>query len=255
MARYARRPARGRRTRRGRKRVTGKSTRGMVLYKSFQQRPFPTVFQTKFKTCVQGFIKSGIGLANATLNLKMNSPFLPMYEGVSTGLTNGTYYGSVSPAPSTLYPGGYSSLANANLYTKYRVIGCKILMRFVNQSLSDNGFIVTITPTLVTSPSSSGVALEQPWTKKILCSQGKQNVISNYVTQHQIIGCKKRALEFDLSGQYEGAYNADPTKAIDWVVCFAGLDGASTVGVIPFELELTHYTKLWTANQAGLLET
>lgn len=241
--------------RRRNRRVTGKSTRNMVLYKSFQQRPFPTIFQTKFKTCLQGFIKSGIGLANATINLKLNSVYLPTYEGVSTGLANSTYYGSVSPAPSTLAPGGFSSLCNANLYTKFRVIGCKILMRFVNQSLSDNGFIVTITPTLTTTPASSGVCLEQPWVKKILCSEGKQNIISNYCTQHQILGVNKRAIEYDLTGSYEGTYATNPSVGMFWNVAFAGLDGASTTGVIPFELELTHYCKLWTINQAGITET
>lgn len=245
---------RGIRRRRGN---TGRGTSrpGMVLYKSFQQMPFPRVFQTKFKTIVQGYIKAGVDASNATLQFKLNSPYLPFDQGAATGLANTTYYAGVAPNNRTVQPAGWSSLMNANLYNNYRVIGCKIRITMNNQALGDNGLVCTIIPTFLTTPANVGVALSQPYCKKMLLSEAKTNILSNYMTQHKLLGIQKRAIEFDLSGKYFGFYNAAPGAPMYWAIIFSNNDGSVTTSPVPFEIELTHYTKCWTANTGGLIET
>lgn len=228
----------------------------LVIYRGQNLMPYPPRFRTKFQTDIYGYIAA----ASTTVNqyyCGMNYIHLPYNNG---GWSNAV------PAIATLTPTGYSALLNANIYTKARVFFSKILVEFLPQALGDT-LEVTVTPSNATgSPTNTGVAMAQPNTKSGLFSSSKNNVnskkhgsaIVNAISQHKLIGVSAQALANDLSGNYEHAYNANPTIPLYWVVNTTAPDAAATpnfTNPCEFRIRLTHWVELYAAYNASVPES
>lgn len=222
----------------------------LITYLAPSQMPFPPRYRTKFVTEFMGSNAAGNYAANARYFISLNSCYLPMNSG---GWPN------TLPAIATLAPTGYSSILNANLYQSARVYGSKVEIEFLPQALTDT-LLVTLTPSQTSSnPASAAVAQQQPYTKKMFFSSsktnGKNNKLVNYITQHKFLGVSKRAIEDDLSGNYIQAYDAEPVNRLFWVINVITPDVTVTVAPVEFRVKVTYYVECFGATTATLLET
>lgn len=213
-----------------------------VTYMTNGQNPFPRRYRTKLHSNFYGFIASGS--ATGRYYVQLNSVFIPWGGGgwpnPSTPLTTTT-------------PAGYDLLLNGQLYNQCRVFGCKLLVEFLPQALTDT-VQCTVTPSLSASvPTSVATALPQPYTKSLLMSSSKMNsrngsAISHYMSVAKLIGVKPQALEYDLSGQYTHAYNGDPATPLYFVVNWATPDAVNLATNLEYRVKATWYIECWNSS-------
>lgn len=219
-----------------------------VTYMTNGQNPFPRRYRTKLHSNMFGFIASGS--ASGRYFVQLNSTFQPW---------NGSGWPNPSITLASAQPAGYSLLLNGQLYNQCRVFGCKITVEFLPQALTDT-VQCTVTPSLGSGvPTSVALALSQPYTKSLLMSSSKMNskngsAISHYMSVAKLIGVKPQALEYDLSGQYIHAYNADPATPLYFVVNWVTPDAVNLATNLEYRVKCTWYVECWNSS-APLLPT
>lgn len=222
------------------------ANRNVVSYMVPRQMPFPPRFRTTFTAGFYGFIGSAANLATGQYFAKLNSAFLPFTGG---GWLN------PSAALTGIIPAGYSSLCVTQLYTKIRVYASTIEIEFLPQALTDT-VLCTVTPSAVTTlPANTNDAIDQPYTKQLLMSSSKMNsrngsMIRNTISQHKFLGCTKRAIEDDLSGNYMHTYNGNPTVPFYWVVNWQTPDNVNIAVNLEYKVKMTYYVELFSDTNA-----
>lgn len=221
----------------------------LVTYMSKGQSPFPRRYRTIFHSSIYGFVAAGSTSGHFTVN--MNSAYLPWAGGA---------WPNALPAIATLQPAGYSSVVNGTLYQNVRVYGSKLSVEFLPQALTDT-VQVTLTPAVSAAvPTSVATAMAQPYTKQLLMSSSKMNsrngsFISNYMSQSKLLGVNKKAIEFDLSGNYTHTYNGDPANLFYWVVNLTTPDAVALATNLEYRVKLNIYCELYNDSAAILPQT
>lgn len=221
----------------------------LVTYMSKGQSPFPRRYRTIFHSSIYGFVAAGATSGHFTVN--MNSAYLPWAGGT---------WPNALPAIATLQPAGYSSIVNGTLYQNVRVYGSKLLIEFLPQALTDT-VQVTLTPAVSPAvPTSVATAMAQPYTKQLLMSSSKMNskngsFISNYMSQSKLLGVAKKAIEFDLSGNYTHVYNGDPVNLFHWVVNLTTPDAVALATNLEYRAKLMIYCECYNDSAAILSQT
>ena len=243
------RKKKGMKTRKGVKspKVKGSMSKDMVIYMSPKGTPIPSRFRTKLTAAIYGYEAAGI--TNSQYAVNLNSIYQPF---------NGGTWTNALPAIATLQPTGFASFLNVNFYRKFRVYGSKIEIEFLPQALTDTVECV-ITPAISgVAPVNTANAMAQPFSKSSLFSSSKQNIfngkLKNYMTVHQLLGVSKTAVENDLSGQLNGAYNADPVLLYNWYVTYTTPDNAVTAVALEYRCKVTWYVEMFQPAYANFLE-
>lgn len=217
------------------------------------QVPVPQRYRCKFVTSVQfNMIVGAGGAASGIIPVKMNSIFHPW---ANSGLGANPYANFGPQAVGTLQPSGYASLINANLYKRWRVYSSAIELKF-NPSAQADTLIVAVTPSDNPAiPTSSAQAQQQPYCKFRIQQSNQIGVVKNYITQHKLVGATKRAIEDDLSGNFQGNAGGDPADVLYWVINWSTVDTLANTTPIICEIKLTYYCELFGDFGAALLET
>lgn len=224
-----------------------KANPGTVTFMSNSLIPVPPRYRCKFTCSIYGAIASGA--ATGLYQISLNAMQLPFN-------TTSPMPGAL-PAVATLNPTGLSQLFNLMMYTQYRVYGSSIKLEVFPQALGDT-VEFTITPSFdITAPPSTQIAMAQPYTKTLLVGAGKgKSYISNYITQHRLVGCSKRAIEDDLSGVYQDSIF--PASAIQypayWILNWSTPDTANLNQSVNYKCTMTYYVELFGQNVAALTE-
>lgn len=212
----------------------------LVIYNSNKLLPFAPRYRCKMTTSIFGNVVAGSAAGLYYCNL--NSPYLPF---------SGGGWPAASSTITTLQPAGFSSICNANLYREFRCLGSKITVEFLPQALTDT-IEVALTPvnSVAVAPATTAIAMQQPYTKSGFMSSSKQNgkgtsALKSYSNMYQLLGVSRAAIENDLSGNYIGAYNADPTITAQWVVNWATPDAVNLAANCEYRVSLTHYVEFF----------
>lgn len=210
--------------------------------------PFPSTYLTKMVSTVAGYTTSGVGSGTYHWFIKMNSIYQPF--ALASGLLNVTLLPAFS---TTSQPTGFNTLfPNAsNLYTRFRVVGSKCDVQITPQSIQDS-VEATLTPsTNSADPGNLMIAYGQRLTKSaefngyretlvtnlVTGVKSKARSLSSYCTMHQLYGVAKKAIDYDLSGQFTGTYTGDPPVTATWVINVN--TGDNTVLNSPLEVKIT----------------
>lgn len=138
-------------------------------------------------------------------------------------------------------PNGYSSLANQELYQKYRVLSSRIKVVFSPQAQVDS-MVVCVTPSFSPStPANVATAQDVQFTMTKSVQEGTpigSQMVVNRIATHQLLGVRAQAILDDLSGQFNSAYNGTPANAWSWVINIALADNVVSVNPIPYRIEM-----------------
>lgn len=238
-----------RRVRKTQKNKKINSSKELITYMAPRQMPFPPRYRCKFTTAIYGDITGAVASGQYAVNL--NSIYQPFAGGS---------WAAALPAIGTLQPSGFSSMLNANFYRAFRVYGSKIVLEMLPQALTDTVEAV-LTPSINgVAPANTATAMSQPYSKSCFFSSSKENngkkgVLSNYITMHRLFGVSKRAIEDDLSGNYIGAYNADPAVLTQWFLTWATPDAVNISSHVQYRVIITHYCELFETAPGNFLIT
>lgn len=221
------------------------ASKDLIVYMSPQQMPFPPRYRTKLQCDLQGYVTSATA-ASGNFYFLMNSIYLPAASG---GFPNS------SPAIASLLPTGYSSLLNAHLYQRFRVFASKITVQVVPSAQADT-VNFTITPSNAAgTPSVTYTAMAQPYTTSRLCQSNQKSFVKNFITQHKLEGVPKKAIEDDLSGNYEGSYATQVNQPRYWNCNWSTVDAVNTTTPLLFVVRLEYFVEMWSDTTGTLLES
>lgn len=228
--------------------------------------PFPERYRCKLHTTLPLEFKSGY--ANnfhaagpptiEPLAIKMNSVYLPYDTSVNltafgTGLTVATLDG-VNFA--TVAPTGFTAMST--LYGGWRIYRSKIEVTMIPQSIVDN-INLCILP-----QNNTNVALTQtqfayfaaqPFSKNMViqCNSGKYT-LKNSVSQHQLLGVRRQAIEDDLSSNFESPAGSNDVQTQMWYrIIWETSDGAVLVNPIGCLVKTTHYVEFFQPNYQAIV--
>lgn len=236
--------------RKNKKKGTGKysANSNMVVYMAPRQLPFAPRYRCKMTACIYGSQPAGV--SSGHYYAKLNGAHLPL---------NGTWPTATVPPVASLNPTGYSAIINSTLYQNVRVYASKFEIEFLPQALTDT-VEVTVTPSQTSAnPATTQVAMAQENTKSMFMSSSKTNsksgsAITNAIAVHKFIGVSNRAIEDDLSGNYDHTFNGDPFALLFWVVNWACPDGVITATPLEFRAKITIYLEAWNMTSATVTE-
>lgn len=240
---------------RGKKGNKTRATREMITFMSPKQMPYPQRYRTKFTTSVQGNLATtGAAKINGQFFVRLNNPSQPFNDSQLDGTVN--VYANFLPATATLQPAGLTSMFNTNQYQKMRVYSSRIEVNFIPLAISDP-INVTITPSLNNAtPALASSALEQPYTKQCVFDASRsRSKLSNYITQHTLIGCTKRAVEDDLSDKFTVTTGSTPGIPLYWVVNWSMVDNVAFSANILVVIKVIHYVEMFANYDAAMPET
>lgn len=224
----------------------------LVTYMPKGQLPIPPRYRCKLACNAQFAIDSSAMVNDGAFQIVMNSVNLPY---TVSGLGSTPYVGFSPQTPITLQPTGYSQLANAITYNRFRVYASKIMMKFIPSALSDT-IMVTLTPSSNSLiPLTTGDALSQPYTRSKLFQANQNGIIKSYLTQHKFVGTTKSAMEDDLSGQYISNFAGTPATPIYWVVNWNTVDGSDLATPVVVDIQLDYYVELFANNSSQMVDT
>lgn len=230
----------------GRKRLQHHKSTELVIYNNPRAIPFPSRYRCRLETNIYGYIPASTspGLAGVTYTCLLNQAFTP-YNSTSL-------FPNSAPSVGTVQPTGYSSLANANLYQKIRVLSSRIKVEFLPESLLDTIQVVVV-PSVGAPGRNVSDWLNQPFAKSGLMSASKDDHNSrrggselvHSMTQHKLLGVAPRAIMDDLSNNYTHGYTATVPTKMYWQVGWTTPDLGATTANIKYRIILEHYVEMY----------
>lgn len=214
--------------------------------------PLPNMYFTKFIAAGAFYSGSGMGTGSNQFNYKLNSLYLPFANAGGSV----TFLGGLNIA--TFQCPGYSNLLNANMYTKYLVLGTKFEFSAMPQSVADNVIVTASVSTTGGTPANVGTAVQKPWTRSLHISVGKETgnkgdyPIKMYIPIHKYMGLPKILYQNDQSGQWMGTYNADATNTLEIVTNVSTGDGDVYSLPIEYRVRITYYVRLSSLNSEAM---
>lgn len=218
-----------------------KKEQNIVSYFSKSLLPYPERYRAKFHCDIAGYFPASLA-STTQYFVQLNGLFHPFASG---GWPNAL------PLISTVAPMGLSNLLNSAYYTRYRVLGAKISFAMQSASVGDN-FQVTITPGFQNNlPATTYTAMTIPFNKQKVFTQAQsQSPLTHYITQHELLGVRKQAIEDDLSGNYQGSAGTNCATSLYYVINVSCLDQTTTAAKASYICRMTYYAELWgNANQ------
>lgn len=195
--------------------------------------PFPDRWRCILKTEVMAYTASGAGTNTGTWVIDLNSVYKPWV--VTTGLT------PISYVFANGQPVGFTSLCNSNLYQNFRVLKACCAVILTPQSVTDSVNCV-ICPSEVNSPGIMAGTLAQRYTKSCVFSTGRplqsKYGLVNTLRCSTVLGCPEKAYQYDLSGNFDGAYNSGPARGLYWQVLYTTGDNAVLGSALECEFRL-----------------
>lgn len=246
-----------------------KASKELVTYMAPQQLPLPPKYRTKFTAKFFGSVPAAAGSASRTWLVNFNDPSLPFaYTGTGTFGASTNLFDAPSIANNTLNPTGFTTLWNTNMYQAARVYSSSIALEMIPSALADTveAYIMPISAIPAAGfvvGTSNYMALSQPLTKSQIFSSSKTNNIKNkgqlvnYCSQHKLLGVSKRAIEDDLSGNYEiDLANNTPNPLVPtyWQLGYDTLNKADLATFLDYRISVTYYVELYSLNVGQLLQ-
>lgn len=228
----------------------------LVIYRNPKSIPFPSRYRCRLETNIYGYIPAATapGSAGVTYTALLNQAYQP-YNSTSIPPNS-------NPVANTVNPTGYSSFANANLYTNVRVLSSRIKVEFLPESLLDTIQVVLV-PTVGAPGRNVSDWINQPFAVQGLMSSSKDDhnsrrggseLISS-MTQHKLLGVSPRAIMDDLSGNYIHVYNSSTPVPMFWQIGWTTPDGSATVANIKYRFILEHYVEMFDPFVGATLDT
>lgn len=222
-------------------------SKSLVMYASPRRMdPYPQRYRTIFTAALYGYLPVAAG--PQVFYVKLNTCYFPFTAG-----------GWLNPSTplATLAPTGYSTLNNASMYQKHRVLSSRIEINVPMQDASET-IAVTITPSFLnTSPNTVQAAKSEQFTTSRsfnVSSQANNYGLRNKISVARLLGVRESAIQDDLSGQFNSAYNASCSNPCYWVVNVRPYVGA-TVTDTPYEVLVQWEVECYGDSVAGQPET
>lgn len=226
--------------------------------------PFPQRYRTKIHQSLQGYWSAGYAnnydATNPTVSVQQfitvrhNGIYRPFNNLSNQNIISGSaptafFLDQTANPYTTDSPIGYGALSA--IYQAYRVYSCAIKVCIEPESIVDT-MNVAVIPSFennfyTTSANQSLTALAQmPFarSKVIQCNTG-DNTIKTHITQHKLLGVKYRAIEDDLSGQYESFTAANPQQAAYYNIAFSTQNGQPLVNRCGWKIDCTWYVEFY----------
>jgi hypothetical protein len=223
-------------------------SKNLISYHPGRHLPLPPRYKTSFETYNTGYFTASSAYATNGYFVELNTLIQPF---------NNTF--SVLPNPqinvSTQYPTGLTSLLNVNAYVAYRVYRSEIKFRLAPQVTSDNVTAVILpaadgtTATLLTAKSQP-FATEMAWNP----SQ-TQRWLKNSISLSKLAGVTARAIQDDLSLQYDGSIGIAPAAQYFWQIYIRDLNNNNVNTLYGWECYVTHYVELFNLQTGDLKQT
>lgn len=241
--------------RKKRKGVINSKNRDLMIYRPYNNNPFPQRLRTNF-ICEGTYALSNVLYTNKIIDVKMNSMFLPF--NVATSGTGAIVYGGPLTV-ATLYPTGMSALiqstGNPAPYTSYRVYGSSIEVNLLPDSTGDIMQCVVLPYAVNHAGVTDDIFHCQslPFAKSQFCNASfiQANKIKNYITPAQYFGLDPKALLYDVS-QTTATPLTDPLNLIYWRVIFNNPDNIANNSQGSIRIKVKYYTELFWQSEQNL---
>lgn len=235
----------GIRRRRGyRSRRVSKYGKQRIVYNSgIVRSPLPMEYMCKFVASAFMYSAVGAGSGDYIFNFKMNSLYLPFQNAVASGVTYNTINVATYQCP------GYSTLLNANCYTKYIVQSVKIEFDVIPQNILDNTTACIVCSHTGSVPANVASAMSRPWCTQMEFTTGRTYKLGDYpmkmyVPIHKYLGIPKLLYKYDQSGQWMGTYNSDAANTLELVTLVETGDNQVVTSALEFRVRITYYVLL-----------
>jgi len=208
-----------------------------------KHNPVPLIYVTRFTASGYFYTTSGAGTGDYNWSFKLNSCYQPFFN-VTTGITWGNL------TPSTYNPAGFSQLLNATFYQSFVVYDTLMEVDITPQSVVDS-VICTVTPSTTSgTPATVGAAMAHPFTKQQTFASGRVYKLGDYplkirMPPHKFLGIPFRNYLNDTSGNYVGAYDADPPNLYPVVVNIETGDNATLSNPLEVRVRMTYWVKIY----------
>lgn len=206
--------------------------------------PFPSRFRTKLNTSFIGYHNSGSLAASLTTFCSWNSLAAPFSAG---GWTN--------PAVTlaTLIPVMSTYFLSTNFFISYRVLRARLSIRYSLQNVADTLLMTITASTSATTPASTSLAIDQPYTTKLMMGHGYRNTIRTpWISVERFLGCPKKAIEYDLSYKYCGTVSLPPADQLYFTCNVESPDGTALVTSVPYEVDLEQEVEFFNDTSAAI---
>lgn len=217
--------------------------------------PLPPRFMTLFTYANTGIMPANTTNADKWV-CKMNDPVFPFIKNGTFGYSG--FYGPVK-ALNTLEPSGLAALMNTSMYKYFRVNWSSISVRFIPQDTGDS-VAVCIIPfnSLTTLPATltyDWAEQQQGAVTKIFTNSNCTQWLSNKGTVSYVTGVDPKAIEYDLSNQYNGSFAASPVALCYWYVFYKTFSAVQNIAQIGIECKGNYLTELWNFANMNMPET
>jgi len=223
-------------------------SRNVIKYSVRNKLPLPPRFKTKFTMFGKLVLASGFTNANGAISAnELTAPFNNTFMGM---------WSNVNPAFATNQPTAMTTLLNANCYENYRVYASSIKLKIPQIAALDCCEVLTIPVTDINLTASEFRKLaQQPYSKWITTTNARQNFVKNYMTTHKIYGTTARAVQDDVSTNFQGNLGQAPFKTWFWYVFVQSSDLQNTTNDIVLDVQIDYYVELWNLQTGLLVET
>lgn len=134
------------------------------------------------------------------------------------------------------------------MWSNCRVYGSKCSVVLTPQALADTVQVALIPSYAdLTSASLADVQMN-PFAKNITysSSRGSGRPLTNFITQHKLLGVRRQAIEDDLSGKFAADGNgADPQNVAFWNIFWETPDAANLTQDVTYNVKMTYFVELF----------
>jgi len=213
--------------------------------------PFPAKMRARLCCEMFSYTSSGAGTGTLNLSIALNSAFQPFNTGILSGLT------PVWRSFSTAAPIGYSTLANANVYTNVRVLKSTLFVNVIPDSVTDSVFVI-ITPSSNHNPTNSAISNSRMAASAVL-STGRppptEFGVVNSVSIARWYGVPERAVREDLSGEFSHPYNNVPLTPLYWGIAVNTSDNSTFGSPVGVDFRLLLDVEFYALSNSSLPQT
>lgn len=230
------------------------STGGAKKVYHIARNPMPTQYVCQFNYTNTGYIPA-VGTSGDWFAIQMNDVVFPMVINNTLG-TSG--FPNQSKVFATSEPTSLSSLLTQNMYKNFRVISSVVEFRMIPTNAADSVAACIVPWNAVTTIPTFNYdwAEQQPFAKtKIFTNANSLGSVKNAVAVSTLVGVPESAIEYDLSGQYNGSFTTPPSKSCLWYIFYKMWTNTNNVGRVGLEVKIKYNVVLWNFATLGGAET
>ncbi len=218
--------------------------------------PIPRRFRTTF-VCEADF---QIPMATAAVSsgvVCINDLRLPFYYGGSAGFPSYTFLGPGSGVNS-LRPTGFSTICTANLYSYYKILRSRLMVRWNGATIGDSVSCVVLPIVDIISPTDIYTARTFPYAKQCTFSTAKGNTNTNRdgwlvcsINPRNLSGFTPTEWAADWA-DFTGTAVTPPSIQFVWKVFLATNDAGVTAGDNSIQFRLISDVELFSIQKMPL---